>query len=50
MKVEQAGDGDVLMTSVEPQVNDREATRKDGFDGMTALLRAGEIVSRHGHE
>lgn len=50
MKVEQATDGDVLMTSVEMPANDPNRNRKSAFDGMSALLRAGEIVSRHGRE
>jgi len=50
MRVEQAGDGDVLMTSVEEPVNPRDRSRKDGLDGMSALLRAGEIVDRHGRD
>ena len=50
MRVEQAGDGDVLMTSVEEPVRPRDRSRKDGLDGMSALLRAGEIVDRHGRD
>lgn len=50
MKVEQAGDGDVVMTSVEAPTSGRERSRRDGLDGMNALLRAGEIVSRHGQD
>lgn len=50
MKVEQAGDGDVVMTSVETPAMGRERNRREGLDGMSALLRAGEIVSRHGRE
>lgn len=47
MRVEQAGDGDVLMTAVE---NHMTGNRKDNLDGMSALLRAGEIVDRHGRD
>jgi hypothetical protein len=47
MRVEQAGDGDVLMTSVDDPTT---SIRKDNLDGMSALLRAGEIVDRHGRE
>lgn len=50
MRVEQAGDGDVLMTSVDAPATGRDRSRKDGLDGMNALLRAGEIVDRHGRE
>lgn len=44
MKVEENGDGDVLMTQGDP-VPARPAG-KSGLDGMSALLRAGEIVDR----
>ncbi|KND94906.1 High mobility group protein 20A [Tolypocladium ophioglossoides CBS 100239] len=44
MQAEQSGEGDVLMT-VEATPNG-----KDGFDGMSALLRAGEIVGRRGRQ
>jgi len=43
MKVEQSGE-DVLMTAVTPT----DDNGKGGFDGMSALLRAGEIVGRRG--
>ncbi|PHH91818.1 hypothetical protein CDD83_10167 [Cordyceps sp. RAO-2017] len=48
MKVEQAGDGDVLMLSVDAAPPAPGASGKGGFDGMSALLRAGEIVGRRG--
>ncbi|KAK0389578.1 hypothetical protein NLU13_3153 [Sarocladium strictum] len=50
MRVEEAGDGDVLMTSVEDHMTGLDRNRKDNLDGMSALLRAGEIVDRHGRE
>lgn len=47
MKTEQSGDGDVVMTTTE-----RSPTSGPGdkarFDGMSALLQAGEIVGRRG--
>lgn len=50
LKIEESN-GDVIMTSpdrVHSTVPSR-ANAKDGFDGMNALLRAGEIVGRrHG--
>lgn len=50
MRVEQAGDGDVLMTSVDAPSTGRSRSRKENLDGMSALLRAGEIVDGHGRE
>lgn len=50
MRVEQGRDGDVLMTSVEEPAVSHERARKDNLDGMSALLRAGEIVDRHGRD
>lgn len=50
MRVEQGRDGDVLMTSVEEPAGSHERARKDNLDGMSALLRAGEIVDRHGRD
>ena len=50
MKVEQSGE-DMIMTAVEPPValnNGSARSDKGGFDGMNALLRAGEIVGRRG--
>ncbi|POR32654.1 High mobility group protein 20A [Tolypocladium paradoxum] len=47
MKAEQSGEGDVLMTTVEATPG---GNGKDGFDGMSALLRAGEIVGRCGRQ
>ncbi|KAF4505196.1 hypothetical protein G6O67_007171 [Ophiocordyceps sinensis] len=54
MKFEQSGEGDVVMTSVDasppapaPALGNRG---KGGYDGMNALLRAGEIVDRNGHQ
>lgn len=49
MKVEKAGDGDVLMMNSDslPRQDVGQAGQlKDGFDGMNALLKAGEIVGR----
>ncbi|PHH77375.1 hypothetical protein CDD82_3547 [Ophiocordyceps australis] len=46
MKVERSGEGDVLMTTVDT-VASPSSRRKEGLDGMSALLRAGEIVGRH---
>ncbi|PNY24512.1 High mobility group protein 20A [Tolypocladium capitatum] len=45
MKAEQSGEGDLLMMTVEATPG---GNGKDGFDGMSALLRAGEIVGRRG--
>jgi hypothetical protein len=49
MKVERLGDGDILMTTVDNTPPPASSNSKSGFDGMSALLRAGELVSRHGH-
>ena len=43
MKVEQSSEGDVVMTSGESPL-----APKCGLDGMSALLRAGEIVGKQG--
>lgn len=54
MKFEQSGEGDVVMTSVDaspPALAPAPGnTGKGGYDGMNALLRAGEIVDRNGHQ
>lgn len=47
MKAEHSGEGDVLMMTVEATPG---GNGKDGFDGMSALLRAGEIVGRRGRQ
>ncbi|KAK5990401.1 High mobility group protein 20A [Cladobotryum mycophilum] len=47
MKVEDTGDGDVLMTTVDQPSDGKDGNGKRGFDGMNALLRAGEIVGRN---
>lgn len=50
MKFEQANGGDVVMTSpgsVQPPAA-KSSSGKPGLDGMSALLRAGEIVDRQG--
>ena len=47
MKIEQSNGGDVVMTS--PSLSmaaTPKANGKNGLDGMSALLRAGEIVDR----
>lgn len=47
MRVEQNGDGDVVMTTDDQGgPNRRQADGKEGYDGMSALLQAGEIVGR----
>ena len=46
MKVERAGDGDVLMTNSDSMLRHKVNHAKDGLDGMDALLKAGEIVGR----
>jgi hypothetical protein len=48
MRVERLGDGDILMTTVDTTPPLANSSSKSGFDGMSALLRAGELVSRHG--
>ncbi|EGX96897.1 High mobility group, superfamily [Cordyceps militaris CM01] len=45
MKTEQSGDGDVVMTT---ERSPPSAGEKGRFDGMSALLQAGEIVGRRG--
>lgn len=47
MKTEQAGDGDVVMTTELPAASP-SGSDKGRFDGMSALLQAGEIVGRRG--
>ncbi len=47
MKTEQSGDGDVVMTTTERSPLSA-AGEKGRFDGMSALLQAGEIVGRRG--
>lgn len=47
MGVEQSGEGDVLVTLVKPVPTNHKSSGRDGFDGMGALLRAGEIIGRH---
>lgn len=49
MKIEQANGGDVVMTSPTPS-RAQAPKPKVGLDGMDALLRAGEIVGRGGHQ
>lgn len=47
MKIEQSNGGDVVMTS--PSLSTAPTPKgnsKNGLDGMSALLRAGEIVDR----
>lgn len=46
MHVKQANGGDVVMTSAGSTSGAPQSSNKDGFDGMSALLRAGEIVGR----
>ncbi|KFA53101.1 hypothetical protein S40293_05343 [Stachybotrys chartarum IBT 40293] len=46
MRVEQMADGDVVMTMDSAPHNNHSATSKGRYDGMNALLRAGEIVGR----
>lgn len=52
MKIEESNSGDVVMTS--PSLSTAPATpkagSKSGLDGMSALLRAGEIVDRQSGE
>lgn len=58
LTIEQSNGGDVLMTSPEPpSVGSNAASNavpkppgKDGLDGLSALLRAGEIVGRRDGE
>lgn len=50
MKVEQSGDGDVLMTNLDYAQPEKAGGHRDGLDGMSALLRAGEMVQRHGRD
>lgn len=45
LKIEDSNGGDVVMTSPDMRCMPRPSS-KDGFDGMNALLRAGEIVGR----
>lgn len=47
MKTEQSGDGDVVMTTTERSPLSASG-EKGRFDGMSALLQAGEIVGRRG--
>lgn len=48
MKFEQSSEGDVVMTTDEPTpVLAGQPSTKNGFDGMNALLRAGEIVGQN---
>lgn len=47
MRVEQSGEGDVLVTLVTPVPTNHKGGGRDGFDGMSALLRASEIIGRH---
>ncbi|KAH7328765.1 hypothetical protein B0I35DRAFT_26321 [Stachybotrys elegans] len=49
MKVEMSDDGDIVMTSDDATHSSRPSNMKGRFDGMSALLRAGELVSRHNH-
>lgn len=48
MNVERSPDGDVLMTSADNNTPAKgpSADEKEGYNGMDALLRAGEIVGR----
>lgn len=46
MKVEQGGESDMMTVEATPHVPGDSS--KDGFDGMSALLKAGEIVGRGG--
>ena len=49
MNVEQSGDGDVVMSHAESTLSSRPVPAhrsQESFDGMQALLRAGEIVGR----
>ncbi|OAA69480.1 High mobility group, superfamily [Cordyceps fumosorosea ARSEF 2679] len=46
MKTEQSGDGDVVMTTERSPPS--SGGEKGRFDGMSALLQAGEIVGRRG--
>jgi hypothetical protein len=49
LKIEESDGGDIVMTSPELINGLPRPSAKDGFDGMNALLRAGEIVGRrHG--
>ncbi|KAJ2967489.1 hypothetical protein NQ176_g9636 [Zarea fungicola] len=49
MKKEQAGDGDVIMTTTEQSPTNTTGGDKGRLDGMSALLEAGEIVGRRGN-
>jgi hypothetical protein len=49
MRFEQSADGDVVMTSDDATTSDANSSGKARFDGMSALLRAGEIVGRDNH-
>jgi hypothetical protein len=46
MKTEQFGDGDVVMTTVDAAPSNVRSREKGEYDGMSALLQAGEIVGR----
>ncbi|KAK3185322.1 hypothetical protein K4F52_005824 [Lecanicillium sp. MT-2017a] len=46
MKTEQAGDGDVVMTTVDAAPSNVRRRDKAEYDGMSALIHAGEIVGR----
>lgn len=47
MKVEKSRNGDVLITAADDnQSTGKKDGSKSGFDGMSALLEAGEIVGR----
>ncbi|KAI6785558.1 High mobility group protein 20A [Emericellopsis cladophorae] len=46
LKIEEANGGDVVMTSPTPSGAAPKDSGKDNLDGMSALLRAGEIVGR----
>jgi hypothetical protein len=46
MRVEQMADGDVVMTMDDAPRGSHPTNSKGRFDGMNALLRAGEIVGR----
>lgn len=46
MRVEDSGDGDVVMTN-DAVSSPPTHVNKKGLDGMSALLRAGEIVGQH---
>lgn len=48
MNVQRSPDGDVLMTSADNGTTAKgpSTDQKEGYNGMDALLRAGEIVGR----